>query len=107
MKPPEGRTLYDLIREQAAQYGSRPAVICGERIASYRQLAERAGRVAAALKAGGFRRGDRIGVLIENRPEWLEAVFGIVGTGAVAVPFSTRPKPAELGLLIQESKSQG
>ena len=103
MRSPQRRTLYELICEQAERYGERPAVICGERIASFRQLAERAGRVAAALQASGFGGGDRIGVLIENRLEWLEAVFGIAGIGAVAVPFSTWSKPAELEFLLKDS----
>jgi fatty-acyl-CoA synthase len=103
MKPPHRRTLFELLCEQAERYGERPAVICGERVASYRELAARAGRIAAALQASGFRRGDRIGVLIENRLEWLEAVFGIAGIAAVAVPFSTWSKPAELEFLLTDS----
>lgn len=104
MRPPESRTLYELICEQAGRHGERPAVISGGPVASYRELAERAGRVAAALQARGFRRGDRIGILIENRLEWLEAVFGIAGIGAVAVPFSTWSKPAELEFLLADSE---
>ena len=103
MTPPQSRTLYELVCEQAGKCGDRMAVICGERIASYRALAERAGRVAAALQARGFGRGDRIGVLIENRLEWLEAVIGIGGIGAAAVPFSTWSKPPELEFLLQDS----
>jgi len=103
MKPPHRRTLFELLCEQAERYGERPAVICGERVASYRELAARVGRIAAALQASGFRRGDRIGVLIENRLEWLEAVFGIAGIAAVAVPFSTWSKPAELEFLLTDS----
>jgi fatty-acyl-CoA synthase len=104
MRPPESRTLYELICEQAGRHGERPAVISGGRVASYRELAARAGRVAAALQARGFRRGDRIGILIENRLEWLEVVFGIAGIGAVSVPFSTWSKPAELEFLLADSE---
>lgn len=107
MNPPYSRTLYELLCEQAGRHGQRPAVICGGRVTSYRQLAERAGRLAAALKARGFGRGDRVGVLIENRLEWLEAVFGIAGIGGVAVPFSTWSKPAELAFLLADSGVQG
>ena len=46
-------------------------------------------------------------MLIENRLEWLEAVFGIAGIAAVAVPFSTWSKPAELGFLLMDSAVQG
>lgn len=103
MRPPHSRTLYELICEQAERYGERPAVICGERAATYRELAASAGRIAAALRARGFGRGDRIGILINNRLEWLEAVFGVAATGAVGVPFSTWSKPAELAFLLADS----
>src|ERR1700686_947255 len=103
MRPPQSRTLYELLCEQAKRYGERPAVICGERVATYRDLAARAGRVASGLRAAGLRRGDRIGILISNRLEWLEALFGAAALGAVAMPFSTWSKPAELAFLLVDS----
>src|ERR1051326_385690 len=103
MKPPQNRTFYELVCEQAARFPERPAVICGERNASYRGLAEAAGRIGAALRAAGFGRGDRIGVLIENRLEWLECCFGAAAIGATIVPFTTRSKPPELASPLAEA----
>lgn len=103
MKPPQNRTFYELVCEQAARFPERPAVICGERNASYRDLAEAAGRIGAALRAAGFGRGDRIGVLIENRLEWLECCFGAAAIGATIVPFSTWSKPPELAYLLADA----
>jgi fatty-acyl-CoA synthase len=107
MKPPHSRTLFPLLQEQARRFAERPAVICGERVASYRDLAERAGRVGTALRARGFRRGDRVGILINNRLEWLETAFGAAALGVVAVPFSTWSKPAELEFLLADSEVEG
>src|SRR6266700_3604857 len=104
MMPPDSRTLFGLLREQAGRYPDRPAVICGERIATYRDLAAGAGRIGAALGARGIGRGDRVGILVNNRLEWLEACFGITALGAVAVPFSTWSKPAELEFLLADSE---
>ena len=103
MNSPHGRTLYELLCEQAERFPDRPAVVCGERIASYPELAAQARRVAAALQARGFGPGNRVGVLINNRLEWLETVFGAAAIGAVAVPFSTWSKPAELAFLLEDS----
>ena len=104
MKPPQSRTLYELVCEQAARFPERPAVICGERNASYRDLADAAGRIGAALHAAGFDRGDRIGILIENRLEWLECCFGAAAVGATIVPFSTWSKPPELAYLLADAE---
>jgi len=104
MRPPQSRTLYALIREQADGFPERVAVICGERQATYRGLAEAAGRVAAALHAAGIRRGDRVGLLINNRLKWLECGFGAAGVGATLVPFSTWSKPQELAYLLADAE---
>ena len=78
-------------------------MICGARTVSYRDLADGAGRIAASLRAHGIRRGDRVGLLVNNRLEWLESCFGATALGATAVPFSTWSKPAELAYLLADS----
>ncbi len=103
MRPPYSRTLFELVCEQAERFPERIAVICGERQATYGALAEGAARIAAALRAHGIARGERVGILINNRLEWLEAAFGAAALGAVAVPFSTWSKPGELAYLLADS----
>jgi fatty-acyl-CoA synthase len=104
MHAPNSRTLADLLFEQAARYGEATAVICGDRIVSYAELMQRAGRIAAGLRKRGVRRGDRVGVLINNRLEWLEAFFGAMITGATVVAFSTWSKRDELAWLLEDSE---
>src|SRR5436305_14934036 len=104
MKPLQRRSFYELVCEQAARSPERPAVICGERKAGYRDLAEAAGRIGAALRAAGFGRGDRVGILIENRLEWLECCFGAAAVGATIGPFSTWSKPPELAYLLADAE---
>ena len=48
MLPPYSRNLSDLVLEQAERYGSHPAVIAGDRVVSYAELADRTARVAGA-----------------------------------------------------------
>src|SRR5438132_8342395 len=103
MTQPDSRTLFGLLYEQAGRYPDRAAVICGERVATYRDMADGAGRIGAALRAHGIGRGDRVGILVNNRLEWLEACFGATALGAVAVPFSTWSKPPEIAYLLADS----
>lgn len=103
MIAPYSRTLGELLLEQAARHGDRPAVICGERVTSYAVLFERARRVAAALHTSGIRRGDRVGLLMNNRLEWVESFFGASLLGAVVVAFSTWSKRDELDYLFADS----
>ena len=97
------RTYFDLCKEQAARYGEAPAVIHAGKTVSYLSLMEKAAQVAAALRAEGVRYGDRIGILIPNRPEWIEIAIGAGGAGAVAVPFSTWSTKQELDFLLRDS----
>ncbi len=100
---PGSRDLGLLAREQAARYGARPAVIgIGETI-DYATLADRAARIASFFAARGIRRGDRIGLLMNNRPEWVATFFGAAMAGAVIVAFSTWSKRDELAYLIADS----
>jgi fatty-acyl-CoA synthase len=100
---PDSRDLGFLLREQAARFGAHPAVIGGGETIGYARLAERAARIASFLTARGIRRGDRIGLLMNNRLEWLETFFGAAMAGAVTVAFSTWSKREELAYLIEDS----
>ncbi len=51
---------------------------------------EKANRVANMLIAGGIVKGDRVAILMFNCLEWLPIYFGILKTGAIAVPFNFR-----------------
>ncbi|WP_428541481.1 class I adenylate-forming enzyme family protein [Rhodopila sp.] len=104
MRAPYSRTLADLLFEQAERHGDAPALICGDRATSYADLADHSGRIAAGLRRLGVRRGDRVGVLINNRAEWLEAFFGASILGAVVVAFSTWSKRDELAWLLRDAE---
>ena len=103
MIAPYSRTMGELILEQAARYADHPAVICNDRVTSYADLAIRVRRIAGALHARGVQRGDRVGLLMNNRQEWLEAFFGAGLLGAVVVAFSTWSTCEELDYLFADS----
>ncbi len=52
----------------------------------YRELQSRVEDLACGLASLGVRRNDRIGLISENRPEWVMADFAIMHLGAVNVP---------------------
>ena len=51
---------------------------------------EKANRVANMLLERGIQKGDRVAILMFNCLEWLPIYFGILKTGAIAVPFNFR-----------------
>lgn len=57
---------------------------------------EKANRVANMLLQRGIKKGDRVAILMFNCLEWLPIYFGILKTGAIAVPFNFRFDSAEI-----------
>jgi long-chain acyl-CoA synthetase len=84
------RNLGQLHRTQAARLGPKPAMrhrVHGlYRDTSWTEYGDAVRACASALVAAGVKPGDRVGLLAENRPEWLIADMGIMAAGAVNVP---------------------
>lgn len=51
---------------------------------------EKANRMANMLLSRGIKKGDKVAILMMNCLEWLPIYFGILKTGAIAVPFNFR-----------------
>ncbi|TAK97918.1 MAG: long-chain fatty acid--CoA ligase [Rhodospirillaceae bacterium] len=56
---------------------------------TWQQVAEAVTAAAHGLKAAGVKRGDRVMLVAENRPEWLIADIAVMSIGAVTVPAYT------------------
>jgi long-chain acyl-CoA synthetase len=76
--------------DQAELYGDEPFLWHKANGAwqsiSWRETAAQISRMAAALTALGIKRGDRVVLVSENRPEWLVADHAIMAAGAITVP---------------------
>jgi acyl-CoA synthetase (AMP-forming)/AMP-acid ligase II len=89
-------TVGGMLRLQMQREGNRPALQHGSRIWSYGELNERANRLANALALSGIRHGDRIAVLSENRPEYIEIDLAAAKLGAIVACLNWRMTDAEL-----------
>jgi fatty-acyl-CoA synthase len=101
-------TLPGFIRQTTERFSDREALVLYEsdgskRRWSYRELWERSLEVARALVACGLGKGERVGILMTNRPEFLSATFGITIAGGVAAPLSTFSTAHELEYLLSSS----
>ena len=104
MQAPFARTLIELVREQARALPEATALVCAQGRFSYRDLANRAAKVAGGMHASGIKRGDRVGLLLGNCVEWLDVCLGASAAGATVVPLSTWSTRAELAFLLPDAK---
>ncbi len=68
---------------------------------TYADFRECALRVAAFLKTKGIKAGERVALLSQNSPEWGMAYFGIVRTGATAIPLEKESATDEIAKLLR------
>ena len=70
---------------------------------SHRMLADRVRRVGEGLLHKGFRPGDRIALLSENRPEWAIADYACLTAGLIDVPIYAGLPASEIQPLLMDS----
>ena len=63
---------------------------------TWRTFNEKANRVAHMLRARDVKQGDKVGILMMNCLEWLPIYFGILKSGAIAVPLNFRYSSDEI-----------
>ena len=76
--------LYDAIYESSCKWPHNIAIEYFETQVTYKEMIKRINKVAAALKAIGAERGERITVCMPNTPEAVYAIYAINEIGAVA-----------------------
>jgi long-chain acyl-CoA synthetase len=88
-------TLIDVFNDLAAARGEFLVYDDGYRARSYTyaEVAHAARAFAARLQDEGIRRGDKVLIWSENRPEWIIALWGCLLAGAVTVPIDYRTSP--------------
>lgn len=62
---------------------------------------EKANRFANLLLSRGIKKGDKVAILLMNCLEWLPIYFGILKTGALAVPLNFRYAPDEIEYCVK------
>jgi long-chain acyl-CoA synthetase len=104
MSEPEFKVLDDLIRFQAESGPDRSAILFEDRSISYGELYEEVDRAARTLLGLGIGRGDRLGLMLPNRPEMLILYCACFRIGAVVVPVNTRYQRPEIEYALDHSE---
>jgi fatty-acyl-CoA synthase len=82
----------------------RPALRYGERVQSWRELEDTAARLAGGLRAAGIAKGDRVGFLALNCPEFFAVLIACARIGAIFVPFNIRLTAAEMAYMADNAE---
>src|SRR3954452_15484875 len=73
---------------------------------TYGQMADRSAALAAGLAERGVGRGDVVGLLSYNCPEFLETLFAVNSLGAIAMPINWRLAAPEVRYILEHSEAR-
>jgi 3-oxocholest-4-en-26-oate---CoA ligase len=95
--------LADLFESIADAVPEREALVCGHRRLTYRELDDRANRLAHYLASQGISRGDHIGLYLHNCAEYIEASLAAYKLRAVPININYRYVETELAYLFDNA----
>src|SRR5215470_3594028 len=95
------------VEHHARRRPGDPALAEGDRVhASWGEFAARTAGAATSLRDHfGLSPGDRVAIVMRNRPEYLEALFAIWHAGLVAVPVNARLHRDEIAYILDHSEA--
>ncbi|AIY04591.1 long-chain-fatty-acid--CoA ligase [Planococcus sp. PAMC 21323] len=96
-------TIGQLAVKSAHAYPEKIAVKDDHRSLTYKEFLARANALAAYFHASGYKKGDRIGILMSNRIEHIELDIAVSLAGLIKVPLNYRLHPKELKYMIHDS----
>ena len=98
--------ILNVIETHGTYQPEKPAICCGEITRLWRDLKHNINKVANFFKKMGINKGDNVAILVGNRPEILELIFGIVKMGACVVPLSGLLTKDQVTVLVNNSDAK-
>jgi len=95
--------LAQIYRETAAQFPHKTAYIYANKEISYDAALARINQMANRLAELGVEKGDRVGLLMPNIPDFPTVYYGALSLGASIVPLNVMYRPREIAYIMNDS----
>ncbi|MGZ4230633.1 MAG: long-chain-fatty-acid--CoA ligase [Solirubrobacteraceae bacterium] len=100
---PEHESVLDAFEVTAARNPDKPAVVYFDSAISFRELDALSDALAAGLRSQGFEPGDRLGIYLQNVPQFEIAMLATWKAGGIMVSISPMLKHKELSAQLSDS----
>ncbi len=94
--------LHETLKSSAQKYPQKIAVVYQKQRLTYAKIDKFSDSLAHLILEKGIKKGDRIALLLENSADYVISFFGILKSGAVAVPLNTQLVNRELAYLLKD-----
>lgn len=100
------KPMHEYLLDNAAQMPDQAAYIFYGREVSWAELADSTRRLAAFLLERGVSKGDRIGIYLQNCPQYIMAHYAIQMVGGIITPLNPQYKAAEVEYQLNNAQTK-
>ncbi len=97
--------LPDLVSITAKIHPSNPAIIFKDQVISYAELDQQVNHLALGLYELGIRKGDTVGLILRNSPEFVTMMMALAKLGAVSVPINFLEKAEHISRILNDARA--
>lgn len=98
--------IWQALKDAVQAHPNGRGYIYNGRDITFKEVDDITDRVACGLLKLGFQKGDRIGIIGLNQPEWIYAYFAAAKIGAVVVGLNVRYRDVELDYILNQSQTR-
>ncbi len=97
--------VQDSLHRSVARTPDKVALVCDGSRLTYAEIEAAANRLANALREHGVRRGDRVGIFLNNSVEAVVSIFAVLKAGAVFVVINHTTKEDKLAYILNNCRA--
>jgi carnitine-CoA ligase len=97
------RTIHRVLKAKVKQFGNREFFRWNEQVFGFEEIDRQSDKVASGLQSLGIGKGDKVGIMMGNRPEFLFLWFGLSKLGAIEVPINTAHRGELLTYMVDKA----
>ncbi|MGG3469897.1 AMP-binding protein [Neobacillus pocheonensis] len=102
----EYESLFDLLKQAANIHNEKPALTFFGKSWSYKESKMISEWLAASLYRVGFKKGDRIAIMLPNCPHYIFSLFAIFRLGGIAVQVNPMYVEREIEYVLNDSEAE-
>src|SRR4030042_273983 len=102
----KGKTFGDMLQETSQRYPDRTAIVFQDQRYTYRELQRAVDSFAPALMDLGLRRGDKLGLLLPDWPEYSIALYACAHLGVIVSPMNPLYRKMEVLTVLNHLEAQ-
>ncbi|PGR94288.1 non-ribosomal peptide synthetase [Bacillus pseudomycoides] len=105
-KYPDYKTLDQLIDIQAIESPDKVAISMGDKQITYNELKQRSNQIASYLCQNKFKKGQRVGIMMERDIDTIVSIIGVLKSGGVYVPIDPNFPESRIHYILKDSNSR-